>query len=285
MRSISIVALLAFLAVSAHVALAADCDDGECSSTIAVSQRFNSGDCSGNGTLHIELNYTNPCAISQEGDYNVSRQYTCSESGGMVTTYRPNTDVCSASITSADFVKAIGFCKQTGASTSEILWCNKDSISDKFKAAQNPTNASVVHDTAPCNPTTGCSSKTGTLAVFDAAGCDPSHRVGIYPPSTLAQYTMDLDTCYVSNATNVSPAYDPRQNIAATCSNGQFKLAVSRGGCGASASLVSYSSYPTGQCFHYNAVQWIYITCPSAASTLIASGSLVFFAILAFLLI
>ena len=94
-------------------------------------------------------------------------------------------------------------------------------------------------------------------------------------------YHLELDTCYTTNSTR---AYD-RRNVMATCSNGQYKIRYSTGGCGSSSNTLSVHSYPTDTCIQYDLDAWISISCRSAASTLVASAPLVFILFVLFLFI
>ena len=282
MKSIYIVALIAVLALTANFALADVCDDGSCTSTVALTQAFHTGDCSGNATLSIASNYTDSCEVADSSSYNVSFLVKCSSSG-LISYTTPDNNVCSKTTAqTVSVTTGTGVCVQSGANTSSILWCNRASISNKFKAAKQTVNATLITQALEaCNITTGCSDATGSLRVYTAAGCKAENLSMIYPPSLFANYHLNLDTCYNTNASSVFS----RNNLQATCSNGQYKILYTTGGCGSSSNTLAVQSFPVDTCIHYSTNLWVSISCRSAASTLVASAPLVFLLFVLFLFI
>ena len=282
MKSLRIVALFAILALTANLVLAEDCDDGECTSTVYVKQYFNTINCTGPTTFDIQTNYTDPCYVSERSDFNITLFSRCS-SAGFTVVRTPDTTVCSASsLPYYTDTTAVGVCMQSGTAASQMFWCNKASVSTKFKAPKLATNETILSDILnPCNITTGCDSNAGTLRTYEGAGCNASTLTGAIPASAILDLNLTIGVCYTTDR-----EFDfHRQNIMATCSNGQYKVRYSTGGCGSSSNTISVSSFPTDTCFHWNAVSWVSISCPSAASTLVASAPLVFILFVLFLVI
>ena len=163
MKSIRIFALFAILALSAHLTVADDCDDAECISTIAVTQRFNTADCTGNASLSMFYNYTKPCETIERAVFNQSSLARCSSEALSIAITGGST-TCTTRAQTYTTTTGIGFCTQLGDSRSEIIWCNKASISTNFKPLKSATNESVIMDISEsCNMTTGCSDATGSL--------------------------------------------------------------------------------------------------------------------------
>lgn len=272
MRSIALVALIAFLAVSAHVVLAQDCKSEKCTKTISVTQHFNNTNCQGNSTLKIEKNYTETCVIAGTGSNSLATSYECSPETGFLQMGAYGVDTCSGT-KAYKISESIGNCRQTSANTSQILWCNNGTITDRFIPVKAPTNAKILQVASTCNISTGCTGGTGTLASYSLAGCAQSSLVSMTPPSALYGINLPLYECFTTNAT-MTTNFDSRRNVMATCSGGNYKITYSTGGCGVSANVITSTSFPTDTCIQNGANQWIYITCPSAASTLVASAPL-----------
>ena len=274
MKSIAVVALIAYLALSTHVALADDCDNGECTSTVAVQQTFASPDCSGNATLSISNNYTNPCSV-EAFFVNISTSTQCSAKAGLVSAVTVNTTSCSKVSTTYFSTAAVGVCIQHSSQSSYINWCNQASITNNFKAAKPITNETVFHpigDTR-CNAT-GCPN-TATLSIYEQGDkCQGNVSLRI-PASVFVQNGyLDLDVCYTTNGTLgkrglLSSHYeDGAENVMITCSNGRFNIISSAGGCGSGSNYLGTVSYPTDTCILLEG--YGKISCPSAASALIA---------------
>lgn len=283
MNSVLLVALLALLAVTAQYAHAQDlCTDETCTSTVTVTQRFTSTDCTGNFTLRVGSNYTVACEVEVEG-YNTTYARACSASRGF--TQLTVADAASSSCgdkPTTTLVTAMGYCRQTGPASSTVLWCNQDAISDTFKPAKLPLTAAVLPESYACNITTGCTDGTGTLRTFTDPTCSPSSATNARPASAFENAALVIDTCYVSNS-SITVDYDARYNLIATCNNGQFAITYSKGGCGASANPISTRSYPTDTCIRQDTNVWISFSCPASAPSpsdasalTIASGRFLF---------
>lgn len=274
MKLVAIVAVLALLAITA---LADVCSDGSCTSTVSVSQTFDSVDCSGEPTLALSTNYTDPCISDDDEGYNRTVTFKCSSNGGFSTILTPDTTSCSKNSKSSTTLQSVGVCTQIAAARSRILWCNQASISNNFKASKNATtDAAVTMAVFPCNITTGCTGRTGTLRTFNEPTCNVSMVNEVYPASALNTFAIDVDVCYATNSSYLKRAvpWDDRKNVIATCKNGQYVVSYLTGGCGASANHLYSIAYPTDTCIRYGYNTWISFTCPSAASNLVAGGSL-----------
>ena len=282
MKPIHILACFAILALTANLVLADVCDDGECTSTVAVFQLFNTTDCSGPSTLEISSNYTIPCEDASYPNFNQSNLIKCSSAGfDYITT--ADSRSCKSSTSSFVYTSPVGVCFLAGDSKSNILWCNKASIKNTFKAVKLATNETLItrDELIPCDNTTGCTNNTGTARYYNAAGCNAANLTLVYPASVIATASLQLGTCYTKDAAH---EYD-RRNVMATCSKGKYQLTFSVGGCGPSANTLSVRTYPTDTCIHIDPDNWMSISCPSAASTLVASAPLVFILFVLFLVI
>lgn len=267
MRSIAIVAVLAVLAIAAQSALAEDCSGGACTATVAVIQTFATADCSGNGTLETYTDYTESCYTEQYTGFNRTYILECSSSKGLVTYANFDSNSCAIGEKTLTFVENVGVCQLKSQSRSTITWCNEASISNNFAAVTNATATGIpVMPVYACNATTGCPDDVGTARYYSEAGCNDSSLVQVYPPSTLLNMALTLDECSTTNQSTLI-TYDDRQNVLATCKNGQYLISYSTNGCGASADHFTSSSYPTDQCFRYSTNSWIYITCPATPTT------------------
>lgn len=282
MKSIVIFALIAALAVG--FAAAADCDDGECTSTVAVQQSFASTDCSGNATIEINFNYTIPCTIEDSNPtFPYSRVLSCSAKSGLVSWDTLNSSSCAKGPTTIVTSSAVGTCIQNGHS-SYINWCNQASISSNFKPAKPFTNESIIaaFDGRPCNET-GCTGKTGTIRQYGSSDYQCKGNASlVFPASVLANGYLDIDTCYTTNDTSLKRGVTSQVNMKVSCGNGRYTIVRSTNGCGSGSNFLSAQSYPADTCFPYEGN--LKITCPNAASALVA-GPLVFilFAILLFI--
>lgn len=294
MKSIAIVALIAFLAVSAHVVLADDCDDGDCTSKVAVTQRFQTTDCTGNSTFHIGTNYTQSCFTNDDTGFNTSIAYACSN-GAFTSVTNYDSASCTKNSKSLLTAGSVGICSQTGPSRSQISWCNKASASTNFKPAKLATNATVLLRSVECNVTTGCVDLgTPTLRLFSSSDCAAVNQTLVLVASALGGGVMVPGTCYINNGSDTTrkdlmfselvqdaDAYT-RSNVISSCtSNGYYTIVSSTGGCGSGANIISSVSYPTDTCMFLSG-QYATITCPkkSAAASLLASGPLAFVLIL-----
>lgn len=296
MKSITIIALIASLALLAHVAIASDCSEGECTSTVLVTQRFvNSADCTGNSTFSTGTNYTKTCALVENDGYNSTTSFSCSASKGfaIVTTGDANSNSCAKTRKSILSTSPIGYCQRTGSTRSEITWCNMESASANFKPTKLAENVTLAPSYVECNTTTGCTNNTGTLRVYNSSECAAANETIVANPSGLFGVKLSVGVCYLSSGSSkrsvlglnyASEDVDYTQrNYIVSCSNGYYTLRSSTGGCGASANAVATLSFPTDTCFRYGDEQFLKITCPSAASALVA-GPLALIMIVAFLL-
>ena len=278
MKSIAVVALIAFLALNAHVVLAADCDNGECTSTVAVQQFFATADCSGNYTLSILSNYTTRCVVEQ-GSFNTSVISQCSAKAGLTIWRNVNSSACGKIAATIVANSAVGVCVKYSDQSSYINWCNQASISTNFKAVKAVANASVIGSFSGggCNMTTGCGNNTGSLSLYNDDSTCSGAPVIIYPPSILAGGILSLDTCYISSGADkrdsASSKVVDQTNVMITCSGGRYSIISSAGGCGSGSNYIGTQSFPTDTCILLQG--YGKITCPSAASALVA-GPLAF---------
>lgn len=320
MKRIAIVALIAFLAVAAHFADAQDCTDELCTSTVGVTQDFASPDCSGNSTVSVSSfrNYTERCSVERGPSSNITTLRQCSAKTGFSITADYFSSSCSKNSKSVLQAETVGVCLQTAASTSQIVWCNKASISTKFRAAKLASNATTFGPVNACNMTTGCTNGTGTMWIYDAANCAAENLTQVAAASFLAGGSLLTDTCYIGSMSQKRSISDldlgalstselgaflfrqmrkdsmqgaaatdidqSKRNFYTTCRDGYYTLSTSTGGCGESSNKLSTVAIPLDNCYPLFTDTWFKITCPSAASTLTA-GSLVFVLLFALLLV
>lgn len=292
MKHIAIIALIALLAVSGHVALAQDCTDGECTSTVAVEQRFTTPNCTGESTVRVAVNYTQSCELEVNNNYNVTFNRRCSSSAGYTEATNWRTNSCAH--TPNGFIQgfAVGVCIATGASSSNILWCNQASISSKFKSVKLATEEPTFGRSTACNVTTGCTNGTGTVRAYSSSNCAAVNVTEAAPPSFFIDGLLLPDTCYKGSFTKkrsipgslfgferdstfATEIDESDRNYYATCRNGFYTITLSTGGCGSGSNKISSMVMPTDTCIPYSDF-WVKISCPSAASNLVA-GPLVLF--------
>lgn len=289
MKQVLIVALIAFLAVSAHVVLADDCDDGECTSTVSVTQYFETNNCSGNATLAIGTNYTTACQVYDDSNFNYSINFACSAKSGFSSATTNYATTCAKSSKTFNQNFAVGVCVKNGRS-SYINWCNQASISSNFKAVKNYTVEKLFQPAGPCNMTTGCPKDIGSIKLYANNTCT-GPITGLYPASAFADGLLVPGVCYTTNGSvekrrdsesshfvNEAATSEFSTNRMVTCGNGQYRIINSVGGCGSSATFLSAQSFPTDTCVFIEG-QWAVFSCPSAASALVA-GPLVFLLLL-----
>ena len=274
MKSIFALVLVIVIALSAHQVLGDVCTEETCTRTTSVIQYFQTPNCTGEYTLEPDVVYNVTCENFNSYDgHNTSRRYSCSNNA-FTTAYhmRPN---CAGSSLAVDSTPT-GVCARTGDSSSQVHWCNAQSVKTSIKAVKAPQNTTILGDDYLCNPnvTTGCTGNTGTAYVFREPGCKLSNFSEVVRPSLVFGYEFaaTLGTCYVNNQTD---SYDNRHNYLASCENGRYTLKTFTGGCGSGANLLFTESVVTDQCFQYASNLYLLVKCSSAASTL-AAAPLVF---------
>lgn len=283
MKLITTISVIAFLAVCSHLAHAQVCTAELCPSTVSVYQYFSSADCSGSSSVEVAENYTKACSLEVTPDYNSSIARQCS-TAGYVTTSNWYTNSCSKTSKSVVQSSAIGVCVANSDTSSSILWCNQASVSPNFKAVKLATNTTTFGPINPCNFTSGCANNTGTIRIYTSSGCDSVTQAG--PASFLVGGSLLVDTCYSGSLntkrssngffdqTASDSAYATHddadyRNYYTTCRDGFYTITYSTGGCGSSSNKLQTITFPTDTCFPLFG-QWAKISCPSAASNLIA---------------